>query len=180
MTFRLPLCNVKQITEWVQQELICPGDWLVTERSCTFWVKPAGVWSERASDGDEEQMWWRWTAAHLLHGELLAGLTGDERLQPATQTTATTTRRQHRRNFSTRLISLLTSSLYYCGLKTCCMMYFKSRVCLFLCLCNGFEGISSHFLLLLLLWPHGVPFSWTHYRYPILAQRSTWTGGWTD
>lgn len=28
MTFRLPLCNVKQITEWVQQELICPGDWL--------------------------------------------------------------------------------------------------------------------------------------------------------
>lgn len=28
MTFRLPLCNVRQITEWVQQELICPGDWL--------------------------------------------------------------------------------------------------------------------------------------------------------
>lgn len=163
MTFRLPLCNVRQITEWVQQELICPGDWL-------------GDWVIV----HEEQMWWRWTAAHLLHGELLAGLTGDERLQPATQTTATTTRRQHRRNFSTRLISLLTSSLHYCGLKTCCMMYFKSRVCLFLCLCNGFEGISSHFLLLLLLWPHGVPFSWAHYRYPILAQRSTWTGGWTD
>lgn len=108
MTFRPPLCNVRHITEWVQQELICPGDWL-------------GDWAIV----HEEQMWWRWTAAHLLHGELLAGLTGDERLQPATQTTATTTRRQHRRNFSTRLISLLTSSLYYCGLKTCCMMYFK-------------------------------------------------------
>lgn len=65
-----------------------------------------GGTSERASDGDEEQRRRRRAAAaHLLHSELLAGLSGDERLQPATQNTTDVTIK-HRSRTGTRNINI--------------------------------------------------------------------------
>lgn len=127
MTFRPPLCNVRHITEWVQQELICPGDWLgdwaivhvLSEAGRSLkWASEWVTETKSRCDEDERRLTCS-TASFLLGWPVMNGCNLQHKPQ----------RRQHdvstEETFLHSLISLLTSSLYYWGLKTCCMMYFK-------------------------------------------------------